>query len=162
MRGTWRFLRSTRSVPRSSTSLHRMSNGTSRFSCHRVRPFAVADADRPGVRIAVVLSHSSTLALSRIVQHAELVYADDLDKAFELLRRQKTNLLASAKQDLPQYAVRLPGSQVLDEAYASTYGAMAVPKGHPERLADISEVVQEAKTPRFLPRALGPARQRGG
>src|SRR5712692_925606 len=52
----------------------------------------VADADRPGVRIAVVRGHASTLALSRIVQHAELVYADDLDKAFELLRRQKTNL----------------------------------------------------------------------
>ena len=35
----------------------------------------VADADQPGVRIAVVRSHVSELALSRIVKHAELLRA---------------------------------------------------------------------------------------
>src|SRR5262249_40565930 len=35
----------------------------------------IADADRPGVRIAVVRDHASTLTFSRIVKHAQLVYA---------------------------------------------------------------------------------------
>jgi polar amino acid transport system substrate-binding protein len=37
---------------------------------------SIADADRPGVRIAVVSNHASTLALSHLVKHAELVGAE--------------------------------------------------------------------------------------
>jgi Bacterial extracellular solute-binding proteins, family 3 len=45
-----------------------------------------ADADRPGIRIAVVRDHVSTLALTRILKSAELVYANTPEPAFELLR----------------------------------------------------------------------------
>jgi polar amino acid transport system substrate-binding protein len=116
-------------------------------------------ADHTGVRIAVVRGHASTLALSRIVKQAALVYADDLDRAFEQLRSGKADLLASARQDLPQYASRLPGSRVLKEAYASSYGAMAVPKGHPGWLAYISEFIEVAKASGLVRRALERAGQ---
>ena len=43
----------------------------------------MADADRPGVRIAVVQAHASTLTLTRIRKQAELVSADTPDSAFE-------------------------------------------------------------------------------
>jgi ABC-type amino acid transport substrate-binding protein len=35
----------------------------------------IADADRPDVRIAVVRDHASTLTLSRMFKHAQLIYA---------------------------------------------------------------------------------------
>ena len=118
-----------------------------------------AAADQTGVRIAVVRGHASTLALSRIVKHAALVYADDLDGAFELLRSGKADLLASARQDLPQYCSRLRGSRVLKEGYASSYGAVAVPKGHPGWLAYISEFIEMAKASGFVQEALARAGQ---
>ena len=47
----------------------------------------IADVDRPDVRIAVVRDHASTMTLSRIFKHAQLVYAATPDPTFELLRR---------------------------------------------------------------------------
>src|SRR6266702_2417252 len=35
---------------------------------------SVADADRPGVRIAAIRNHASTITLSRMLKHATLVY----------------------------------------------------------------------------------------
>lgn len=46
----------------------------------------MADVDRPGVRIAAVRNHLSTLALSRLLKHAELVTAETPDATFNLLR----------------------------------------------------------------------------
>jgi extracellular solute-binding protein (family 3) len=46
----------------------------------------VADADRPGVRIAIVRNHGSALALGRVVKHAQLVSAEVPEAAFDLLR----------------------------------------------------------------------------
>ena len=47
---------------------------------------SAADADRPGLRIAVAHNHASSLALSRMVKHAELIGAELPDTAFDLLR----------------------------------------------------------------------------
>jgi hypothetical protein len=41
-----------------------------------------ADADRPGVRIAIVRNHASALALSRIIKRAEFVASELPDAAF--------------------------------------------------------------------------------
>jgi polar amino acid transport system substrate-binding protein len=104
-----------------------------------------ADADQSGIRIAVVRAHASTLALSRIVQHAELVQAESLDAALDLLRSGKVHLVASARHDLVKYSAQLPGSRVLKDRYGSSQGAIAVAKGHPGWLAYISEFIEEAK-----------------
>jgi polar amino acid transport system substrate-binding protein len=40
---------------------------------------SVADADRPGVRIAAIRNHASTVTLSRMLKDATLVYADTPD-----------------------------------------------------------------------------------
>jgi polar amino acid transport system substrate-binding protein len=47
---------------------------------------SLADIDQPGVRIAVVRNHSSTLALSRLLNRAALVYGETPDLTFDLLR----------------------------------------------------------------------------
>ena len=73
----------------------------------------IADADRPGVRIAVVRDHASTLALIRALKHAELVSEAVPDASFELLRAGLVDVLASTRGVLLGLfgaSARLPGT----------------------------------------------------
>ncbi len=72
------------------------------------------EADRSDVRIATVRGHASTTALVRVIKQAKLVYADDLDPAFDLMRSGNADALASVREvvlALLREAVRLAGSR---------------------------------------------------
>jgi polar amino acid transport system substrate-binding protein len=105
----------------------------------------IADADRPGARIAVVRDHASTLTLSRIFKHAQLIYAATPDPTFELLRTGHADAFASIRPVLLAYSSKLPGSRVLEEHYGANLLGMVVPKGQTGRLAYISEFIEQAK-----------------
>ena len=122
---------------------------------------SVADADRPGVRIAVVRNHTSTLALSRILKHAELVYAETPDPTFDLLRTGHADAWASARPVLLDYSTQLPGSLVLEDRYGANLVAMAVPKGQAGWLAYISEFIEDAKASGLVQRVIERAGLRG-
>jgi polar amino acid transport system substrate-binding protein len=94
---------------------------------------SVADADRPGVRIAVVRNHASTMKLARTLKHATLVYADMPDQTFELLCSGQADVFASVREILLRYCAQLPGSRVIAERYGFNSLAVAVPKGLPGR-----------------------------
>jgi polar amino acid transport system substrate-binding protein len=114
----------------------------------------IADADQPGVRIAVVRDHASTLTLSRIFKHARLVYAATPDPTFELLRTGQADAFASVRPVLLAYSSRLPGSRVLEEHYGANLLGMVVPKGQTERLAYISEFIEQAKASGLVQQAI--------
>ena len=114
----------------------------------------IADADRPGVRIAVVRDHASTLTLSRIVKHAELIDAATPDPTFEFLRTGQADALASVRPVLLAYAAKLPGSRVLEDPYGANLVGMAVPKGRTERLAYLSEFIDQAKASGLVQQAI--------
>ena|SRR3989442_6291044 len=123
----------------------------------------VADLVRAGrVRIAVVRTHASELALSRIVKHAGLVRAESLETAFDLLRVGNVEAFASARRDLVKYSAQMPGSRVLADRYGASFSAIAVPKGHPGRLAYVTEFIEEAKASGVVQRALERAGQGRG
>jgi hypothetical protein len=62
-------------------------NWTTIIWCRPAPQFrASSTPDQPGVRIAVVRNHASTLPLSRILKHAEPISAELQDAAFDLLR----------------------------------------------------------------------------
>jgi polar amino acid transport system substrate-binding protein len=122
---------------------------------------SVVDADRPGVRIAVVRNHESTMALSRIMKHAESVGAELPETAFDLLRTRQADALASALPGLLDYSTKLPGSRVLEDHYGANLLAMAVPKDQAGRLAYFSEFIEEAKASGLVQRAIERAGQRG-
>ena len=105
----------------------------------------IADADRPNVRIAVVRDHASTLTLSRIFKHAQLIYAATPDPTFELLRNGQADAFASVRGVLLGYAPKLPGSRVLEEHYGANLVGMVVSKGQNARLAYITEFIEQAK-----------------
>ncbi len=89
---------------------------------------SVADADRPGVRVAVVSNHESTLALGRVTKHAEPVEAESPDATFDLLRAGHVDAFAAALPMLLAYSMKLPGSRVVEECYGANLLAIAVSK----------------------------------
>lgn len=115
---------------------------------------SVANADRPSTRIAVVRNHASTLCLNRVRKHAELVSAEGPDLAFDLLCTGHADAWASTRPALLEFSTKLSGSRVLDDCFGTTFAAMVVPKGQPERLAYISEFIEDAKASGLVQRAI--------
>jgi polar amino acid transport system substrate-binding protein len=122
---------------------------------------SVADADRRGVRIAVVRDHVATLALNRLMKNAEAVPFDVPNAAFEAVRAGRADAWASARYGLLQSAGRLPGSRVLEDRYGANLIALAVPKDQIGRLAYISQFIEEAKTSGLVQRFIDGAGLRG-
>jgi polar amino acid transport system substrate-binding protein len=114
----------------------------------------IADVDRPGVRIAAVSDHASTLTLRRILKQAQLVYAATPDPTFELLRSGQADAFASVRGVLLEYSAKLPGSRVLEEHYGANLLGMVVPKGQAARLAYISEFIEQAKASGLVQQAI--------
>jgi len=119
---------------------------------------SVQDADQPGLRIAVVRNHASTMTLTRIAKHAELVGSDLPDAAFDLLRSGKAHAFAAPREVLIDYAATLPGARVLDDAYGVNNIGVGITKGEAGRLAYISEFVDDAKASGLVRGAI----ERGG
>jgi polar amino acid transport system substrate-binding protein len=122
---------------------------------------SVADADRAGIRIAVVRNHASTLALGRIIKQAEQVSVETPDAAFDVLRSGRVDAFASVRPALMDYSAELSGSRVLEDSFGANFPALVVPKGKAERLSYISEFVEEAKASGVVQRAIDRAGQPG-
>lgn len=118
----------------------------------------VADVDRPGVHIAAVRNHASTIELSRLLKQAELAYAETPERTFELLRTGKADAMASARPTLLTYSAHLSGSRVLEDRYGANINRMVVPKGKASWLAYVSEFVEDAKATGVVQKAI----ERGG
>ena len=106
---------------------------------------SLADIDRPGTRIAMVANHASSLALARLVKHAELVESEIPDDAFALIRDGKVDVFALPRAMLLGYAQQLPGARVLAEPYGFNRLGIAIRQGQAERLAFLHDFVEEAK-----------------
>jgi polar amino acid transport system substrate-binding protein len=115
---------------------------------------SVAEADQRGVRIAAVRDHASTLALGRIVRHAEQVGVDTPDDAFELVQGARVDAWASVRSLLLHYSRHLSGARVLDEPYGANLPAWVVAKGQEARLAYVSEFVEYAKASGLVQQAI--------
>lgn len=120
-----------------------------------------ADVDRAGIRIAVVRNHASTMALTRMVKHAELVGFDLPDDTFNALRDAKSEAFAAPRQILVEYSEKLPGSRVLDEGYGVNRVGIAVAKHRQGLLSYLTEYVEVAKASGLIARLIGDAGLRG-
>ena len=100
----------------------------------------IADADRPGVRIAAVRNHASTNELVRQVKQAELVYAETPESTLDLIRNGQADVMASTRLVLLDFSTKLSGARVLDDRYGANINRMVVPKGEAGRLAPCQRV----------------------
>jgi polar amino acid transport system substrate-binding protein len=115
---------------------------------------SISDADGPGIRIAAVTKHASTLTLGRILRHAAMIAADTPDDAFGMLRSGRVDAWASVRPALLDYSAHLSGSRVIEGHFGANLPAVVVAKGHAARLAYISEFIENAKTSGLLQQAI--------
>jgi polar amino acid transport system substrate-binding protein len=113
---------------------------------------AIADADRLGVRIALVRHHAMDGALQ--LNHASRVYAATPDAAFELLRAGSADVLAGIRPGLLSYARQWPDARVLDERYGRNIIALAVPKGVADWRAFVGEFAEGARADGIVRRTI--------
>ena len=121
----------------------------------------VADADQPGVRIAVPRGDASDLRLSKLLNRAELVRVDSLAAAVDLLRTGGADAYAAPRTVLLGLAEQLPASQVLEDGFAMISYAALVPKGNAGRLAYVREFIEAAKASGLITETIERAGLRG-
>jgi polar amino acid transport system substrate-binding protein len=115
---------------------------------------SVADADKPGLRIAAVRNHSSTMTLTGAIGQAEVILGENELAAFELLQAGRADAFASTRQYLLRASKNLAGSRVLADYYGANLNRLVVPKGQPGRLAYVSRFVEEAKASGLVQKAI--------
>ncbi len=121
----------------------------------------VADADQPGIRIAVPRGDASDLHLTRILKRGELVRTETLPAAVELVRTGGAHARAAPRPILLAESAKLPGSRVLEDGFAVISYAALVPKGQAGRLAYVNEFIEEAKAGGLVNRTIEGAGLRG-
>ena len=121
----------------------------------------VADVDLPGVRVAVPRGDISDLRLSRMLKRAELVRVNTIAAVFDLLRTGNADVCGGTRPGLLEELARRPGFRVLEDRFGVILVAMVVPKGHAERLAYISDFIEEAKASGLVQRTIERAGLRG-
>jgi polar amino acid transport system substrate-binding protein len=123
---------------------------------------SVSEADRPGVRVALVARSSSDLVLTKELKHASVVRGRDLSALIDLVMMGEAEVIAAQKTNLYDIAPRIPGSRVLEGRPGSEEQALAIPKGRDSiGLAYVREFVQDAKSRGLVQRAIDRAGIRG-
>jgi polar amino acid transport system substrate-binding protein len=115
---------------------------------------SLADADRPGIRIAAVRNHASAMTLAGQIRQAEIVLGENELAAFALLRAGRADAFASTRHFLRKISPALPGSHVLHESYGANLNRIVVPKGHAGWLAYVNEFVEQAKASGLVQQAI--------
>lgn len=98
-----------------------------------------AEADQPGVRIAVKDRAAYALWLTENLRHATLVTAPSIDASYDVFVEQGLDALAGLRPRLMMDAQRLEGSTVVDGQFRSVQQAIGVPKGRASEAADYVE-----------------------
>jgi polar amino acid transport system substrate-binding protein len=104
----------------------------------------VADADRPGVRIAVGLRNATGLFLKRSLKHAELVGTQGIG-AMELLRSGKVDIAAGTRDALLVIQEELGGYRLLEDRFNAVGHSIALPRERASGLPYVNTFVEEIK-----------------
>jgi polar amino acid transport system substrate-binding protein len=121
----------------------------------------IPDADKPGVRIAVPRNDLVDILLGRVLKQAQLVRADTVAGAFDLLRSGQADVCAEPRPNLVEDQEYLPGSRVLSDRFGVNRVGIVVPKGKVGQLAYFTQFVDEAKASGLVQRAIDHAGLRG-
>jgi polar amino acid transport system substrate-binding protein len=117
---------------------------------------AIADVDRPGVRIAVGRGSAYDLYLTRTLKNAELVRAATGGgrAMIDLFFAEKLEVAAGVKQPLVAYAKTDPNVRVMDGRFMEIQQAMGTPKGREAAAKYLRGFVEEMKASGFVAEAL--------
>ena len=106
---------------------------------------AIADVDRPGIRIAVAARSAYDLYLTRNIQHAELVRVAGLNASYDLFVNDGLDALAGLRPRLLSDVEKLPGARLLDGKFTAVQQAIGTPRDRENGAAFLRDFVEEAK-----------------
>jgi polar amino acid transport system substrate-binding protein len=118
---------------------------------------SMADIDQPGVRVAAVRGAAPLMILERTLKNAKVVAAENENAAFDLMKDGKAEGYAQNRFMLRARAQTLPGSRVLDDAFAGLRLSFALPKNRPAAAQYVAAFVDEAKVNGEVQRAIDAA-----
>ena len=111
---------------------------------------AIADVDRPGVRIAVTGRSAYGLWLDRNIRQATLVRSGTLDAAYEQFVADKLDVLAGLRPRLLSDVEKLPGARILDGKFMSVQQAIGTGRKNTAAPAFLRDFVEEVKASGFV------------
>jgi polar amino acid transport system substrate-binding protein len=106
---------------------------------------AIADVDKPGVRIAVLAKAAYDLWLERNIAHATLVHANSAEGVAKLLADGEADVLAALRPGLPAEIERLPGARILDGRFTAVQQAVGTRRENAAGAEFLRGFVEEAK-----------------
>jgi len=122
----------------------------------------IGDVDRAGVRVAVLLSGSPDVFLTRTLKNATLVRTTNFPDALKLMKSGEAEVLAGVKPNLYGISAKSPGLRVLEGRPGAEEQAMAMPKGRgPDALAYARNFIEDAKAAGLVKAAIDRAGLRG-
>jgi len=122
---------------------------------------ALAEVDRPGIRVGVSEGSTSESVLSQEFRHALVVRAPTIKGAIGMLSAGKLDAFATNKAILFEMSDELPGSRVVAGRWGLERFAFGIPKGRDQGLAFVNRFAQDAKAEGLVTRAVDRAGLRG-
>ena len=122
---------------------------------------AIAEVDRPGVRIAVPDRSAFELYLSRNLQHAQLVRVHGADNAFQRFVADQLEALAGLRPRLVTDQDALPGSRLLEGNFTAVQQAAGTPTGRPVGAQYLRAFIEDIKATGLVARTIARHNVRG-
>lgn len=114
----------------------------------------LAQANRAGVRIAIVDGTATGRASVAASPNATTVKVKNPDAAIEMMKAGQIDAIALSRESVGGLVDALPGSRVLAEAFLNSTTAVAVPRGKAAGRAYVTSFIEEAKATGLVRRAL--------
>jgi polar amino acid transport system substrate-binding protein len=115
---------------------------------------AVADVDRPGIRVGVIEGTGTARAVAKDVKQASLTSFPRAETAVDAIGRGELDALAMGMEAVKDLSRKLPGTKVLDEVIHSTGVVIVVPKAHAAAGDWAARFIEGAKADGTVRRAL--------
>jgi polar amino acid transport system substrate-binding protein len=115
---------------------------------------AIADVDKPGIRIAVTGRAAYGLWLDRNIKQAQLVKTDSLDSAYEKFVADKLDALAGLRPRLISDVKKLPGARILDGQFTAVQQAVGTERKNAAAAEFLRKFVEEAKATGLVARLI--------
>lgn len=122
---------------------------------------AIAEVDRPGIRIVAPDRSAYELYLTRSLKHAELVRVQGADNAFAHFVAEKLDALAGLRPRLVTDQDALPGSRILAGNFTAVQQAAGTPKGRPAGAQYLRAFIEDIKASGLVARTIDKNHVRG-
>lgn len=122
---------------------------------------AIADVDKPGMRIAVTGRSAYGLWLDRNIKHAQLVRSDTLDSAYDQFVAERLDALAGLRPRLLSDVQKLPGARILDGQFTAVQQAIGTARRNAAGAAFLRDFVEQAKASGLVARLIERHKVRG-